>query len=219
MRTEPSVKGDSARYKPLLPKGTDLYVIAGPKHGSGYHWYEVSPVTFLADGLVEWPETVVGPGTTGWVPVASRDGRAWLAHGKVQCPATPTAVKTLARLTIGARLACFSGVPITVRARLAHWDGSIEGPTEFRPAWFNGVGQGLEIIPPATRLPPEDEPIWLILDPHGSHPSPLPVDEVVTVTGVFDHPAAARCRARGADEAAFEVSNWCRHQFVVTSIK
>ena len=46
----------------MLPKGADLFVISGPKHGSGYHWYEVSPVTFQVTGLVEWPETIVGPG-------------------------------------------------------------------------------------------------------------------------------------------------------------
>jgi len=229
MRTKPSTASGSLRYTPLLPKGTDLYVISGPKHGSGYDWYEVSPITFQVTGLVEWPDTIVGPGSTGWVAVASRDGEPWLAHGSASCPAAPDEALTLAHLTIGARLGCFSGVPITLRARLLPCNCDMEGPSEFRPSWFEGVvqdgeWQGLVIVPPTTRPPlvswPNDvEMLWLRVDPKASHPQPIPVDKVVTLTGMFDHPSAAACRVREADVSTFKPTDMCRYWFAVTSIR
>jgi hypothetical protein len=228
MRTMPSVDGGSDRYAPLLPEDTDLYVISGPTHGSGYDWYEVSPITFRIRGIVEWPNTIVGPGSTGYVAAASREGEPWLAHGTASCPAAPPDVLTLAGLTTGARLGCFGGVPISIRARLVPCNCDVDGP-EFRPAWLNGVleggdGQELVIVPPTTRAPLDSWPhrldmLWLVVDPEGSHPDPIPVDTTVTVTGEFDHPAAAACRARGMDNPAFVPTDACRSWFVVTSIR
>jgi serpin B len=69
VRSAPEVSDTSVRYEPLLPLGTELRVIGGPVSGSGYVWYEVTPVSFvLADGAEH-----------GWVAMAGRDGEPWIA--------------------------------------------------------------------------------------------------------------------------------------------
>lgn len=229
MRTLPSVKAPSQRYTPMLPKGTDLYVIAGPKHGSGYHWYKVSPITAHVTGIMEEPRTNVPFQPIGWVPVADRDGTPWLGHRKVACPPTPRDVAALASLSEAARLACFSRVPITVQARILPCNCSITGPCDtFKPAWFVVTGEYLVIFPPATRSDDVNgQPgVPLLLDPTGAHHDPVPQDQVVTVTGVFDHPAAAGCQENVAEygdetdpEPVWKPSGTCRTQFAVTSIK
>ena len=50
------------------------------------------------------------------------------------------------------------------------------------------------VEPRLTRPPPDvGDWYWLHLDPAGQRPAALPVGEIVEVTGVFDHPAAAEC--------------------------
>jgi hypothetical protein len=223
MRTEPNVDAGSDRYTPLLPKGTDLYVISGPKPGSGYHWYEVSPISFKVKGLVEWPQTIIGDGMTGWVPVADRDGEPWLAHGDAAGPPAPRDVESLAGLTIGARLACFSQVPITLQARLLQHGCDVDWSGEMRPSWFQDATDGLTLAPAAPAPVSKDlgcdtDVLFLHMDPDGTRPPRLPVDEVVTVTGTFDHPAAAACRFTPWEGAAVD-SDYCRYAFAVTSIR
>lgn len=213
----------------MLPKGADLYVISGPKHGSGYHWYEVLPISFSVGGLVESPRSDVASSAVGWVAVASRDGEAWLGHRKVSCPPKPRDVAALASLSEVELLACFSRVPITVRARILPCNCSITGPCDwYKPAWFWNVGEYLVIVPPATR--PDQvglqSGVQLRVDPKGTHPDPIPVDKVVTVTGMFDHPAAAGCQQNEAvygDEAdpepVWTPTGDCRTMFAVTSIR
>jgi hypothetical protein len=226
MRTEPSLGSESERYKPLLPEGTDLYVISGPKHGSGYHWYEVVPIAYWVDGLIESSRPPEGA-YTGWVAVAGRDGEPWLGHRKVTCPAKPKDTVALGALSAAEQLTCLSGVPITVRARILDCNCSATGPCDvLEPAWFWVTGEYLVIVPPATRTPPAwpyHDAIPLVLDPKGRHPDPLQLDKVVTVTGMFNHPAAAKCQANLAPDTPGEPlwvpSGACRTTFVVTSIK
>ena len=177
----------------------------GTEAGSGYPWYEVSPISFKVKGLVEWPQTIIGDGMTGWVPAADRDREAWLAHGDAACPPAPRDVESLARLTIGARLACFSQVPITLQARLLQhgcdvdWSGEIEavvvpgrGPTDLTLAARHGcdrLGEELTVGCDTDRPVPASRSRW-----DTASPPRLPLDEVVTVTGTFDHPTAAGCR-------------------------
>ena len=226
MRTKPSLGPESWRYTPLLPKGTDLYVVSGPRHGSGYHWYEVVPIAFSVDGLIESsrpPERAY----TGWVAVASRDGEPWLGHRMVTCPAKPRDVIALAALSVAERLTCFSGAPITVPARILDCNCSATGPCDaLEPAWFFVTGEYLLIVPPATQTPPAwpyPGAVQLVLDPKGRHSDPLPLDKVVAVTGMFNHPAAATCRANLAPDMPGEPilvpSGECRTTFVVTSIR
>ena len=81
VRSEPRVGDDSVMYKPWLPTGTELKVLAGPVSGSGFTWYEVEPVSFAA---------LDGPGH-GWVAMAGKDGEPWIALTEV--PPMPTGVK------------------------------------------------------------------------------------------------------------------------------
>jgi serpin B len=67
---------DSVAWEPLLPLGTELFVLDGPVSGNGYTWYKVAPVSFVG---------LEGPGY-GWVASADKNGDPWIA------PATgPTA--------------------------------------------------------------------------------------------------------------------------------
>lgn len=68
VRSEPRVSDDSIMYQPLLPIGTELFVLDGPVSGSGYTWYKVAPVSFAGLG---------GPGS-GWVANAGKDGEPWI---------------------------------------------------------------------------------------------------------------------------------------------
>jgi len=213
--------------------------MSGPVAASGYDWYEVSPVTFEIERLVEWPKTIVGS-SSGWVAVASRDGEAWLGHGEATCPAMPTDVAGLGSLSIGARLACFSRVPITVKARIVPCQCDVDWSLETRPAWFTtswfevspaqevALGHGeLQLAPPGAEaeepaLPAGLDTVWFRLDPEASRPDPLPIGKPVAVTGMFDHPAAMDCESRdyGTDEPpTWMPSEQCRYEFAVTSIK
>jgi hypothetical protein len=224
MRTKPGLGADSDRFEPLLPEGTGLYVLSGPEAASGYQWYEVSPIAFGVTGIAGQPDTVVGAGSTGWVAAASRDGVPWLAHGNATCPATPTDVMTLARLTIGERLACFSQVPITVRARVLGCNCEVDPGLSTRPAWWAGEDK-LVLVPPGASAALKDWPtgldyLWLRLHPDAAHPVPLGPGGTVTVTGMFDHPDATRCTWQEPDgDGTFKLLEACRYWFVTTSIR
>ena len=69
VRSEPRVSDDSAMYDPLLPIGTELFVLDGPVSASGFSWYKIAPVSFAELG---------GPGY-GWVASAGKDGEPWIA--------------------------------------------------------------------------------------------------------------------------------------------
>lgn len=227
MRTGPSVvTGESSRYTPLLPTGTDLYILSGPVGGSGYWWYEVSPITFRVAGLAEWPDTIVGPTSTGWVAAASRDGVPWLSTGSPTCPGTPAEPADLAVLSFGARIACFGGRLLTISARIIPCNCDVDPPAEFSPSWFAPVRaeQELVLVNPTTRPPLVDWPQalemqFLRLDPAGDFPDPLPIDRVVAVTGMFDHPAASDCRIRDWTDGRLVISDTCRTLFAVTAIR
>jgi serpin B len=69
VRSAPDVSDASIKYEPLLPIGTELRVIGGPMTGSGYVWYDVSPVSFPLSDDVEH----------GWIAMADHDGQPWIA--------------------------------------------------------------------------------------------------------------------------------------------
>jgi serine protease inhibitor len=68
VRSQPRVSDDSVAYEPLLPLGTELFVLDGPVSANGYSWYKVAPVSFVGLG---------GPGF-GWVASADKNGDPWI---------------------------------------------------------------------------------------------------------------------------------------------
>jgi hypothetical protein len=207
VRSQPRVSDDSFKYDPLLPLGTPLYVLDGPVSASDYTWYEVVPLTSRLDLH------------SGWVATASRSGEPWLAARDFACPPMPTDLRSLRALPSSVGLACFPRVPITVHARLIECNCEIDGPA-YSPGWF-GLGSGGKLlVEPEVTRPPADAARWFILelDPAGQHPDVLPVGEVVEVTGIFDHPAAAACTGNvGVDDAPVPTQD-CRLQFAVTRL-
>jgi len=182
IRSKPRVTDDSFKLEPLLPLGSQVYVLDGPISASGYAWYEVAPL-----GSRTLPQ--------GWVAASSRTGEPWLAPGNFRCPPVPTDFKSLAALPPAVGLACFPRTPITVVARLIECNCDIDGGW-LTPGWFSlGTGGPEMLVEPQMTRPPSDvrDWFWLSLDPAGQRPKALPVDEVVELTGVFDHPGAAGC--------------------------
>jgi hypothetical protein len=188
----------------LLPRGTRLFVLEGPVQASGYDWYLVSAIT-LTKGPPE-----------GWVAKGSRDGVPWLETGSLTCPAAPTTVRALSALTRGQRLACFARQSITVRGKFLGCQCEIDGPP-MNPSWFS-VSEVRFLVDPARSGPLGDvtAALWVVLDPAGRYPNPLPMDRILDVTGMFDHPAAKACTM--SDGAITESTSSCRFDFAVTSI-
>lgn len=212
MRSEPRVADDSVKYEPVLPLGTELTVLDGPVSGSGYLWYKVAPISFVG---------LDGPGY-GWVALAGKNGEPWIAVGPADCPPVPTDVTTLARIPLLARLACFSGRPITVEARLIACNCDVDGGG-YEPAWFSGGSQPLLLVEPLETNPPANYADWVIvrLDPASQYPGVLPVGQIAEVMGMFDHPAAQACLFQGVpveDAGAPAPTSDCRFMFATTSL-
>ena len=205
-RSQPRISDDSFKLEPLLPLGSELYVLDGPVSAGGYTWYEVAPLTSL-----KLP--------TGWVASAGRDGTPWIAPGAFDCPPAPTDLQSLAAMPRGVGLACFPRVPITVQARLLSCLCDIDG-SWYSPGWFFlGSGGPILLVPPEVNAVPPDFADWFVLnlDPAGEHPEVLPLGQVVEVTGMFDHPAASNCTRTDMDGEPM-ASQGCRLEFAVTHL-
>jgi hypothetical protein len=215
VRSQPRISDDSERYDPLLPLGTRLYVLDGPVSASGYTWYQVVPLNSAAPDL-----DFRGSGAlpSGWVSSAGRDGEPWIAVDAFDCPPLPTDFQSLAALPPAVGLTCFPRVPITVEARLVSCNCDIDGAW-YTPFWFSRGGETLLVEPNVTSPPPDwDDWFGLNLDPAGEHPDVLPVGNVVEVTGIFDHPAAADCTLTEMDGEPV-TSQGCRLEFAVTRLR
>jgi hypothetical protein len=206
VRSKPRVSDDSFKYEPLLPRGTQLYVLDGPVSASGYAWYDIVPLT---------SRTL----PRGWVSSAGRDGQGWLAAGDFDCPPLPTDFRALAALRSGVGLACYPQMRITVQARLVDCNCDADGPPSSPDWFFLGSGSPRLLVEPATTRPQADPREWfaLNLDPSGQHPDVLPIGEVVEVTGMFDHPAAASCTISEVDGEPAPTQD-CRLKFAVTAL-
>jgi hypothetical protein len=202
VRSRPGISAESALLEPLLPRAAQLFIVAGPVHASGYDWYSVAPLSRAQ------PQ--------GWVAKGSREGIPWLATGSATCPAAPATVSALSALTFGQRLACFAGVSITVRGKFVNCECDVDGP-EMDPSWF-AVSEVRFLVDPAQPSPLRDlnRAVWVVLDPAGTYPDPVPLNRAFDVTGMFDHPAAAACTM--IDGASREPAVSCRFAFAVTSI-
>jgi hypothetical protein len=205
VRSQPRTSKDSNKLEPLLPLGTQLYVLKGPVLASGYAWYEVTPLASRTQ-------------PTGWVASAGVDGKPWIAAHAFDCPPAPTDFRSLAAMPPAVRLLCFPRVPIKVQARLISCNCEIDGDW-YTPFWFHlNDNPTLLVEPGVTRVPP-DMADWfgLNLDPSGEHPDALPVGQVVEVIGIFDHPAAANCTRTEMDGQPI-ASQGCRLEFAVTRL-
>ena len=219
VRSQPRISDDSKLYEPLLSAGTQLYVLSGPVSASGYSWYEV---VRLGSGTMR----------VGWVASAAREGEPWLSPRDFACPALPTDFRSLAALGLGVGLACFPRTNITVRARLVSCACEIDPGGLLRPEWFNVDLRKILIVDPSSDRPPEASAkwFWLVLDPSGEYPDPLPAGHAlpgnewsqvpaVDVTGGFDHPAGASCTDAEAEEPTSRgPSQICRLSFGVTKV-
>ena len=78
VRSKPRVSDDSTIYRPYLPTGTRLLVLAGPVAASGYRWYRVALISFA----------LKGGKTTGWVAAADHDGTRWIGRSRNPAPTT-----------------------------------------------------------------------------------------------------------------------------------
>ena len=205
VRSRPGVGNDSFKEEPLVPLGTALYVLDGPVPASGYDWYEVVPLSSRSL-------------PSGWVAGAGRDGEPWIEADAFDCPPVPTDFRSLAALPAGVGLACFPRVPITVRARLISCNCDVDG-SWYTPFWFHLNDDPDLLVEPGRTTVPRDMGDWfgLNLDPAGKHPRDLPEGKVVEVTGVFDHPAAARCTRTEMDGQPVP-SQGCRLEFAVTRL-
>jgi hypothetical protein len=206
VRSEPRVSDDSHKLEPLLPVGSQLYVLEGPVSASGYAWYEVIPLSSR-----QLP--------SGWVASADRDGEPWIAPRAFDCPPVPTDFRSLAALPRGVGLACFPRVPITVEARLISCNCDVDG-SWYTPDWFYlGSGGPDLLVEPNVRKVPPNVADWfaLNLDPTGEHPDVLPIGQIVEVTGIFDHPAASSCTRTEMDGEPAS-SQGCRLEFAVTRL-
>src|SRR5262245_36444892 len=205
VRTQPRISDDSIKEEPLLPIGTALYVLDGPVTASGYDWYNVAQLS---------SRTL----PSGWVASAGRDGEPWIVARPFDCPPVPTDFGSLASLPKGVGLACFARVPITVQARLVTCNCDVDGAW-YTPSWFHLSGGEALLVEAGVTSVPQDPADWfgLSLDPAGQHPEVLPVGDVVDVTGVFDHPAAASCTRTEMDGEPFP-NQGCRLEFAVTRL-
>jgi hypothetical protein len=203
VRSQPRIADDSVKFEPVLPLGSQVYVLDGPILASGYAWYEVASL-----GSRTLPQ--------GWVAAASRTAEPWLAPDQFACPPVPTDFTSLAALPPAVGLACFPRTPITLVARLISCECDVDGGW-LTPRWFSlGTGSPEMLIGPQMTRTPSDvqDWFWLNLDPAGQRPETLPVGKVVEVTGVFDHPGAAGCTFTELDRAPVP-SQRCRLAFAV----
>jgi serpin B len=81
------VSDDSIAYEPLLPLGTELFVLDGPVSANDYTWYKVAPVSFAG---------LDGPGY-GWVASAGKDGEPWIAPATGATAGLGLAIAAVAR--------------------------------------------------------------------------------------------------------------------------
>lgn len=222
VRSKPRVT-DSVKYEPLLPAGTKLYVVEGPVPGSGYEWFWVAQLSSS-----ELP--------SGWVAAAGRDGEAWLGPSLYDCPAVPVDFQSFVALPLGAGLACFSRLPITFQARLFDCNcDPTPGDDWITPNWlFPGYQKTIMVDPSVASGSDTMVRRAFMLDPTGTDPATVPigvnreveggiVPAVVTLTGMFDHPAAATCRWQSDQPTAAELpldpaEATCRLQFAVTTV-
>jgi hypothetical protein len=223
VRSKPRVAEDSYKYDPLLRQGTKLYVLEGPVDASGYDWFWVAQLS-----STQLP--------SGWVAVAGQDGEAWLGTSDYSCPEAPTDFESFAAIPSGVGLACFSRLAITFQARLFDCNcDPTPGDDWIAPNWlFPGYQKTIMVAPSLASGSDAQVSRPFMLDPTKADPATVPIGvnremeggiipPIVTLTGMFDHPAAATCEWQSDNPTAGDLPldpavATCRLQFGVTNV-
>ncbi len=218
VRSKPDVAADSRQLTPLLPVGTQLFVVDGPVSAAGYSWYQVQPLG--------------SAGPFGWVAAADRDGTPWVRNADISCPASPGLAEVATRdPLIG--LACYGGRRIRFSARLGGFDGLVCPDTPplswaVDPGWLDPCGLDGALTPATGK--PKDGYFLARFGPSVDRAA-LPgygdnadIWTKVKVIGRYDHPSARRCRGRAIPDGIrppprASIVLTCRSEFVITSIK
>lgn len=220
VRTKPSVSADSLKLTPLLDNGREVYVVKGPKAGSGYQWYEVQPIRRPGE------ETAM---PFGWIAAADKDGEQWVDGGRFDCPKAPATWRALQDLPPLVGAACFSRKKLSFPARLEQPEATcgVDIGWTIEPDWLASTCPQPKFLIADTK---STESFFPVLDPGLKTGSLDPgVDEPdwidVTVTGHFDDKAATTCKGKSTEAGTKvpigrdEIITSCRGQFVITSIK
>ena len=216
VRTKPGVGDDSTKLVPLLAKDVRFYVLDGPVEASGYDWFFVRTKGHDENGQA-YPD--------GWL-AAGKDGEPWIKPIAFDCPATPTNLDALRKVASEYRLSCFSGVDITINARVEQTGFECSPLTDIEPAWFSPCTTEFEhnlaalnsihrfsefVLTPDADLVSAAEP-----------GAPTVMWPTVELTGHFDDPAAKTCRraTTDADDYLAAITKlYCRNTFVITSMR
>ena len=218
VRSKPGVSADSRQLTPLLPVGTQLFVVDGPVSAAGYSWYQVQPLG--------------SAGPFGWVAAGDRNGTPWVRIADISCPASPGLTEVATRdPLIG--LACYGGRRIRFSARLGGFDGLVCPDTPpvmwaVDPGWLDPCGLDGALTPATGK--PKDGYFLARFGPSVDRAA-LPdygdnadIWTKVKVVGRYDHPSARTCRGRAMPDGIrppprASVVLTCRSEFVITSIK
>jgi hypothetical protein len=219
VRSLPEVSDASKKLEPLLDAPRLVFVIDGPIEASGYTWYEVAPIGD-AEATVELP--------IGWVAAADKDGTPWIRKATLDCPDRPTTVKQLWSLDTVLGLACFGETPITFDAKLAQPEATcgVDIGWTIQPDWLGSTCPNPAFLVHDAR----ESAISFesVIDPKVKVSAFEPGVEAadwlpVTVTGRFDHPAAADCKGVSNGEpvpfSRDRIVLSCRATFVITGIQ
>jgi hypothetical protein len=218
VRSKPVVSDDSAKLTPLLQRGREVFVAAGPVAGSGFEWYQVEPVR-APDEFGDLP--------FGWVAAAGKDGEPWLEGGSFACPEAPTTYRAFVELRPLVGAACLSRQDLTFAARLEQPEATcgVDIGWTVEPDWLGSTCPQPKFL---IADPTTTASFYSVLDPDidfsALQPGVDPPDWIdVDVTGHFDDPAAETCAPVSTDGTrpeigAAEAVVGCRGQFVITAI-
>lgn len=215
VRSKPGVRDDSRRLTPLLPIGTELFVVKGPERASGFDWYQVAPL----DSRYPF----------GWV-AAGREGEPWLDASDYRCPDGPVDAASLAANWDERpfwNLVCLGSRDVKFTATMGGWEAQcgVDPCCVIEPCWLADAFQDGWLTAPGID-PTYEQMYGFRFDPKLDRAS-IPrftFDKrvLVKVTGQFDHPASARCRPV-ADVPDPIPAPWatllCRTTFVVSAVR
>lgn len=222
MRRQPGLKGDlvtafcydsPSPCAPLQLGGnapySELYLLDGPVQADGYAWYlgaTVSPNALTTEYI-------------GWVAAGDESG-PWLVSQEPDCPQHPIHLSDLivANLSRFEAIACFGGEELAVRGWYVDLPADAEPPGQCsaEPAWLV-CGWGYHMLrPQPSGWYGDANNLHMKVDPASNVQRP-PRGNWVTVTGMFDHPAAQDCGSSAQQDASFRLM--CRMEFVITSAR
>ena len=215
VRSKPGVAADSRKLTPLLPIGTELYVIAGPREADGFDWYQVQPL----DRRFPF----------GWI-AGGRPDEPWVGESAFGCADRPVDAEILAlhrNEREFSNLVCYGSRKLTFTATMGGMEAQcgIEPCCLVDPCWLGSGIQDGWLAPPG--IDPEYSQLFgFVFDPKIDRKALPPFTFLkrllVRVSGQFDHRVSARCRPISdvpdpVPPAQAKLA--CRDQFVVTAIR